>query len=84
MISPSSDIGNQRVSSPWLTPIEAAQYIGVALGTLRNWTSARFVPFAKRGGTVRYHRDTLDTWLASGACAERTSMPDTLSVERDR
>ena len=83
MISPSSDIGNERISSPWLTPIEASQYIGVALGTLRNWTSARFVPFAKRGRTVRYHRDKLDTWLASGVSAERTPMPDILSAEHD-
>ena len=81
MISPSSDIGNQRVNSPWLTPIEASRYIGVALGTLRNWTSARFIPFAKRGGTVRYHRDTLDTWLSSGVCIELTPASDVGSAD---
>jgi excisionase family DNA binding protein len=49
--------------SPWLPPYAAALYLGVALGTLRNWTSARHVPFARRGRIVRYHRDELDEWL---------------------
>jgi excisionase family DNA binding protein len=53
--------------SPWLTPKLAAIYLGIALGTLRNWTSTRFVPHAKRGRVVRYHRDQLDRWLESGA-----------------
>jgi excisionase family DNA binding protein len=58
-------------ASPWLRPAEAAEYLGVALGTLRNWTSARYVPFARRGRIVRYHRDSLDRWLGSGACPGR-------------
>lgn len=70
---------NQRQhirDSPWLTPEEAAAYLGVALGTLRNWTSARYVPYARRGRTVRYHRDRLDAWLAAGACPGRTTLPN--------
>lgn len=59
--------------TPWLTPLEAADYLGVALGTLRNWTSARFVPFARRGRVVRYHRDQLDAWLRRGECVGRQS-----------
>ena len=62
--------------SPWMSPIEAALYLGVALGTLRNWTSAKFVPHAKRGRTVRYHRDSLDAWLLRGACPGRTTIAD--------
>jgi excisionase family DNA binding protein len=46
-----------------MSPQEAADYIGIALGTLRNWTSAEFVPFAKKGRVVRYHRDVIDAWL---------------------
>ena len=53
-------------SSPWMTPQEAADYLHIALGTLRNWTSARFVPFVKRGRIVRYHRDAIDRWLSKG------------------
>lgn len=66
---------NER-PSPWLTPIEAALYLGVALGTLRNWTSARFIPFSKRGRVVRYHRDALDAWLNRGACPGRATFPN--------
>lgn len=62
--------------SPWLTPVEAALYLGVALGTLRNWTSAHYVPYAKRGRVVRYRRDVLDAWLTRGACTGRATLPD--------
>jgi excisionase family DNA binding protein len=65
-----------RPSSPWMTPEETAGYLGIALGTLRNWTSAHFVPFAKKGRIVRYHRETIDKWLAKGACPGRAKMAD--------
>lgn len=52
--------------TPWLTPLEAADYLGVALGTVRNWVYRRRIPFARRGRVVRFHRDRLDAWLASG------------------
>lgn len=65
-----------EAESPWMTPIEAAAYLGIALGTLRNWTSAKFVPFSKRGRVVRYHRPTIDTWLSRGACPGRISFAD--------
>ena len=63
--------------SPWLTPLEAAQYLKVALGTIHNWTSQRVVPFVRRGGLVRYHREDLDRWLRSGGGAKgRTTKSD--------
>jgi excisionase family DNA binding protein len=62
--------------SPWMRPEEAAGYLGIALGTLRNWTSARYVPFARRGRVVRYHRDVLDRWLARGSCPGRMTIAD--------
>jgi len=64
-------------TSPWLTPAEAAARLGVALGTIRNWTSQRFIPFAKKGRIVRYHRDELDRWLAKGGCPGRTTLSTT-------
>jgi excisionase family DNA binding protein len=67
----------QGRATPWLTPADAAAYLGVALGTLRNWTSARYVPYAKRGRVVRYHRDALDRWLARGGCPGRKTLADT-------
>jgi excisionase family DNA binding protein len=68
--------------SPWLRPEEAANYLGVALGTLRNWTSARYVPFARRGRVVRYHRDTLDDWLADGAVPGRYTLADMDAIKK--
>lgn len=66
----------QSPASPWMSPEETARYLGIALGTLRNWTSARFIPFAKRGGVVRYHREAIDRWLAKGGCSGRSSLAD--------
>ena len=51
------------VRSPWLNYEGAATYLGVAVGTLRNWVSAGYIPFVRRGGVVRFHRDDLDDWL---------------------
>jgi excisionase family DNA binding protein len=53
------------IASPWLPPRIAAAYLGIAIGTLRNWTSFGRVPYVKRGRVVRYHRDELDQWLAA-------------------
>ena len=68
--------GAARLSSPWMTPRETAEYLQISLGTLRNWTSAHFVPFCKKGRVVRYNRKTLDKWLEKGGCAGRTTMAD--------
>ena len=65
-----------RQPSPWLTPEEAAGYLGIALGTLRNWTSAHFIPHARKGRVVRYHRDALDRWLSKGGCPGRSTLAD--------
>jgi excisionase family DNA binding protein len=74
--APASDARPHCPASPWMTPVEAAAYLGIALGTLRNWTSAHFVPHAKKGRVVRYHRDALDRWLARGACTGRSTFAD--------
>ncbi len=61
------------VLTPWMTADQAAAYLGIAVGTLRNWTSAKFVPFSRRGRIVRYHREQLDKWLARDSCQGRTT-----------
>jgi excisionase family DNA binding protein len=71
-----SQLSDLVPSSPWLRPQQAACYLGISLGTLRNWTSARYVPFSKRGRVVRYRRDLLDRWLARGGCSGRTTLAD--------
>jgi excisionase family DNA binding protein len=65
-----------KASSPWMSPEEAAAYLGVSPGTVRNWTSAKYIPFSKRGRVVRYHRDAIDRWLSRGACPGRTTLAD--------
>jgi excisionase family DNA binding protein len=77
MTNDHTDVGS---GSPWMSPAAAAGYLGIAIGTLRNWTSARYVPFARRGRVVRYHRDALDSWLRSGACPGRTTYHDSKAV----
>lgn len=64
--------GSDQAATPWMSPEQAARYLGIALGTLRNWTSARYIPFARRGRVVRYHRDAIDKWLGRGACTGRS------------
>jgi excisionase family DNA binding protein len=76
LLRPANLAGTARLTSPWMTPEEAAAYLGIALGTLRNWTSARFIPFSKRGRVVRYHRDAIDRWLGKGGCPGRTTIAD--------
>ncbi len=69
-------MNDNRNCTPWLTAEQAASYLGVSVGTVRNWTSARYVPFSRRGRVVRYHRDALDRWLSKGNCPGRTSIAD--------
>ena len=70
--------------TPWMNAIQTSLYLVVALGTLRNWTSAGFIPHAKRGRTVRYHREKLDAWLATGACPGRSKFPVSLQPRERR
>lgn len=52
-------------SSQTLTTEEAAKYLGVGSGTLQNWRSqGRGPKFLKIGRAVRYHKETLDRFLA--------------------
>ncbi len=53
----------QSPGSEWMTYEEVAEYLSVAVGTVRNWVSARKIPVSKRGGMVRFKRDEIDAWL---------------------
>ena len=57
--------------TPWMTVSEVADYLSVSPGTVRNWVSQRYVPFARRGRVVRSHREKIDQWLSAGACSGR-------------
>lgn len=71
-----TDSEEKRRDSPWMSPPETAVYLDIALGTLRNWTSAKFIPHAKRGRVVRYNREILDRWLSRGSCPGRMTIAD--------
>jgi excisionase family DNA binding protein len=55
--------------SEYLSPEEAAAYIGVKVQTLANWRSTgRYsVPFRRAGRLIRHRRADLDLWLDSRA-----------------
>ena len=61
--------------SPWMSPEETARYLGIALGTLRNWT-ARIHTFCQTRAHSSIHRDAIDKWLSKGSCSGRTSLAD--------
>jgi len=64
----------EQHQSPWMTVREVAHYLSVSPGTIRNWVSQRYIPFARRGRVVRFHRERIDRWLSAGACKGRRTV----------
>ena len=46
-----------------MTVAESAAYLGIAEGTLRNWLSARRLPFVKVGRLTRLSRLALEKFI---------------------
>lgn len=65
--------------SPWLTVDQLADYLSVSPGTVRNWVSQKYIPYAKRGRIVRFHRQKIDTWLMADACSGRRTIAQNIS-----
>lgn len=61
----------RNVATPWMTISEVAEYLSVSSGTVRNWISQKYIPHARRGRVVRFHRSEIDRWLSAGACRGR-------------
>jgi excisionase family DNA binding protein len=61
-----------------LTPPEAANHIGVSVGTLSVWrcTGRYSIPYLKVGRKILYRREDLDAWLNS-RMETRTGQLDT-------
>ena len=53
-----------------MTYEEAANFLRVSQSTLRAWVSRGEVPYARVGRLVRFHRSSLNTWLAK-KCKEK-------------
>ena len=73
---------DNNVSSPWMTIREVAEYLSVSPGTVKNWVSQRYIPFAKRGGVTRFHKDRIDRWLSVGECNGRLTIPQEIAVRK--
>lgn len=50
-------------SEPYIDYDEAAEYLSMPLGTLRNKVSAGEIPHYKRGRIVRFRRSELDAYM---------------------
>lgn len=74
-MTPSSDDASilratqARTGTPFLTPEQAAFYLGISVRTLQEYRSAGTGPrFRRHSRHVRYHIDDLDAW--SQHCGE--------------
>ncbi|MBZ5557032.1 MAG: helix-turn-helix domain-containing protein [Acidobacteriia bacterium] len=54
---------------PLLSVDEAAEYLGVRPGTLRNWLSTRRLTYVKVGRLTRLSSDTLNRFIAENTVA---------------
>ena len=51
-------------TGPLLSVGEAAAYLSISPGTLRNWLSMRRIDYVKVGRLTKLSRDTLDRYIA--------------------
>ena len=56
-------ISEQGIDMGLLNVKQAADALGVSERTLRNWCSARKIPFIKVGARVMFDKEDLKTWL---------------------
>ncbi len=54
----------------YLTTKETANKLNITVGTLRNWVSAKKIPYKKANGKLLFDQDELEVWLAN-----RDSLP---------
>jgi len=43
---------------------QAAEYLGLSVGTMYQWRSQRRIPYIKVGWRVKFKKEQLDQWLA--------------------
>lgn len=62
-----TDVANDN----WINIDEAAEYLGVKPGTIRDWIRKdKGVPAHKVGKLWKFKRSKLDAWIQSGKSAE--------------
>jgi excisionase family DNA binding protein len=47
----------------YFTPSGLAEYLGVQLSTIYNWTHIKYIPHVKIGKLLRFRKDSIDEWL---------------------
>ena len=67
------------METPWMTVDEIAKYLSVSPGTIKNWVSQKYIPFARRGRVIRFHKSKIDKWLSTGSCDGRVTIAQKLS-----
>ena len=62
-----SDINAEK----WISIDEAAEYLGVKPGTIRDWIrKGKDIPANKVGRQWKFKRSELDSWIKSGKSAD--------------
>lgn len=52
------------ITSPWMTPKEAAEYLKTTVRTLQHYRTKKSGPhYEKRGKVIRYNIEDLDRWM---------------------
>ena len=49
----------------FLTPAQAAEFLGVKLNTIYKWVQTKQIPYRKHGRLIRFFRDDLLEWSKS-------------------
>ena len=57
-----------------MTVEELAVYPLVGSGTVRNWVSQKYIPHAKKGRIVRFHRQAIEAWSAVNSCPGKSTI----------
>ena len=57
--------GDQEQARVLLGIAEAAAYLGISPGTLRNWLSMKRIAYVKVGRLTKVSRETLDAYIAA-------------------
>jgi excisionase family DNA binding protein len=59
-------VGQNGTSSPWMTAVHAADYLGCSVSRVRTLTLTGELPHHRDGSRPLYHRDELDAYVRGG------------------
>lgn len=64
----------------WLTPEEAAGYLGTSRATIYKWVGAGSIPFHRIPGSslIRFKIADLDEWIHNGGDRSNTAVDDVI------